>query len=84
MGRLFVVTMGQLKELEVTEPMVNACYLSLCVNILFLYPLCVAQWKVHVRRPGVIALQNQHTPAHWLAIRDGATIGYVCFMIFPL
>ncbi|CAI8042897.1 hypothetical protein GBAR_LOCUS23795, partial [Geodia barretti] len=34
-----------------------------------------AQWKVHVRRPGVIALQNQHTPSHWLAIRDGATIG---------
>jgi hypothetical protein len=34
-----------------------------------------AQWKVHVRRPGVIALQGTHTPEHWLAIRDGRTIG---------
>jgi hypothetical protein len=34
-----------------------------------------AQWKVHLRRPGVIALQNMHTSEHWLAIRDGQTIG---------
>ena len=40
--------------------------------------LSPAQWKVHVRKPGVIALQNMHTPAHWLAIRDGKTIGNVC------
>ena len=36
-----------------------------------------AQWKVHVRRPGVIALQNVHTSENWLAIRDGKTIGNV-------
>ncbi|CAI8042899.1 hypothetical protein GBAR_LOCUS23795 [Geodia barretti] len=36
-----------------------------------------AQWKVNVRGFGVIALQNQHTPSHWLAIRDGATIANV-------
>ena len=36
-----------------------------------------AQWKVHVRRPGVIALQSIHTSENWLAIRDGKTIGNV-------
>jgi hypothetical protein len=34
-----------------------------------------AQWMVHVRRAGVIALQNQHTTTNWLAIKDGQTIG---------
>ena len=49
--------------------------LSLCLSVC----LSAAQWKVHVRRPGVIALQNIHTSEHWLAIRDGKTIGNVFF-----
>ena len=39
--------------------------------------LSPAQWKVHVRRPGVIALQNEQSPENWLAIRDGKAIGNV-------
>lgn len=41
-----------------------------------------AQWKVHVRRPGVIALQNVHTSDNWLAIRDGNTVGNVCKILY--
>lgn len=41
-----------------------------------------AQWKVHVRRTGVIALQNIHTSEHWLAIHNGKTIGNVCTSIY--
>ena len=58
---------------------------NLCLSVLFMFhSVCVylAQWKVHVRRPGVIALQNKHTSAHWLAIRDGATIGHVECIVY--
>ena len=36
-----------------------------------------SQFKVHVRRPGVVALQSVHKPKHWLAIYQGTTIGTV-------
>ena len=36
-----------------------------------------AQFRVHVRRPGVVALQNVHTPENWLAINQGKTVGTV-------
>lgn len=36
-----------------------------------------AQFTVHVRRPGVIALQNVSDPTRWLAIYQGKTIGTV-------
>ena len=50
------------------------------ILIMYIYNMykTAAQWKVHVRRPGVIALQNVHTSENWLAIRDGKTIGNVC------
>ncbi len=35
------------------------------------------QFKVHVRRPGVVALQSVHKPVYWLAIHQGNTIGTV-------
>ena len=41
-----------------------------------------AQFRVHVRRPGVVALQNVHTPDNWLAIFQGNTIGTVCVVRF--
>ena len=37
----------------------------------------LAQFTVHVRRPGVIALQNVHDSNKWLAILDGKLIGTV-------
>ncbi len=37
----------------------------------------LAQFKVHVRRPGVVALQSVHNPNNWLAINQGKTIGTV-------
>lgn len=52
-------------------------YSMTCFDEIDLLFACSAQWKVHVRRPGVIALQNMHTSQHWLAIRDGKTIGNV-------
>ncbi len=36
-----------------------------------------AQFKVHVRRPGVVALQNMHNEDHWLAVFQGKTVGTV-------
>ena len=36
------------------------------------------QFRVHVRHPGVVALQNFHTPENWLAIFQGKTVGTVC------
>ena len=36
-----------------------------------------AQFRVHVRRPGVVALQNVHDPNNWLAIFQGQTVGTV-------
>ncbi len=36
-----------------------------------------AQFKVHVRRPGVVALQNIHEPENWLAVFQNDTIGTV-------
>ena len=36
-----------------------------------------AQFRVHVRRPGVVALQNVRNPNNWLAIFQGQTIGTV-------
>ena len=40
-----------------------------------------AQFYVHVRRPGVVALQNVGNPSHWLAIRDDKLIGTVSIVI---
>ena len=37
----------------------------------------LAQFTVHVRRPGVVALQNIKNPDQYLAIYEGATIGNV-------
>ena len=37
----------------------------------------LAQFRVHVRRPGVVALQNVRTAEYWLAIYQGKTIGTV-------
>ncbi len=37
----------------------------------------LAQFKVHVRRPGVVSLQNVQSPDYWLAIFQGNTIGTV-------
>ena len=36
-----------------------------------------AQFRVHVRRPGVVALQNVHNSQNWIAIHQGRTIGTV-------
>ena len=36
-----------------------------------------AQIRVHVRCPGVVALQNVHTSENWLAIILGKTVGTV-------
>ncbi len=36
-----------------------------------------AQFRVHVRRPGVVALQSVHNTDHWLAIFQGITTGTV-------
>ena len=41
------------------------------------FSLSLAQFTVHVRRPGVIALQNVHDSNRWLAILDGKLIGTV-------
>ena len=40
----------------------------------------VARFIVHVRRPGVVVLQNKQEPQHYLAIRDGnlCTVGGHC------
>ena len=37
----------------------------------------LAQFVVHVRRPGVIALQNVADKNRWLAICEGKTTGTV-------
>ena len=37
----------------------------------------LAQFTIHVRRPGVIALQNVKYPDQYLAIYDGSTNGNV-------
>ncbi len=37
----------------------------------------LAQFRVHVRHPGVVALQNVHEPYNWLAIFQETTIGTV-------
>ena len=36
-----------------------------------------AQFRVHVRRPGVVALQNVRNAENWLAVYQGKTIGTV-------
>ena len=33
-----------------------------------------AQFYVHVRRPGVVALQNVNNTDHWLAARDNKLV----------
>ena len=38
-------------------------------------------FRVHVRGRGVVALQNFPTPEHWIAIKDGETIGTVCYCL---
>ena len=47
----------------------------------FSYSLSSAQFTVHVRRPGVIALQNVADPERWIAIYQGKTIGMVSHMM---
>ena len=42
----------------------------------------LAQFTVHVRRPGVIALQNVKNPDLYLAIYEGTTNGNVCSIDF--
>ena len=37
----------------------------------------LAQFRVHVKRPGVVALQNVHESYNWLAIFQEQTIGTV-------
>ena len=37
----------------------------------------LAQFRVHVRRPGVVALQNVNDSQNWLAIRNSQTLGTV-------
>ena len=36
-----------------------------------------AQICIHMRCPGVVVLQNVHTPENWLAIIQGKTVGTV-------
>ena len=36
-----------------------------------------AQFHVHVKRPGVISLQNVKNPHYWLAVFQGKTVGTV-------
>ena len=36
-----------------------------------------AKFRVHVRRPTVVALQNVHNPDWWLAVYEGRTTGVV-------
>ena len=36
-----------------------------------------AQLRVHVRRPGVVALQSVYNSQNWIAIHQGRTIGTV-------
>ena len=38
----------------------------------------LAQFTVHVRRPGVVTLQNVKNPDQYLAIYEGSTNGVVC------
>ena len=42
--------------------------------------LPAARFIVHVRRPGVIVLQNKQEPQHYLAIKEGTlcTVGVHC------
>ena len=44
----------------------------------------LAQFTVHVRRPGVIALQNVKHPDQYLAIYDGSTIGNVWSVVLKI
>ena len=41
----------------------------------------LAQFTVHVRRPGVVALQNVKHQDQYLAIYEGSTSGVVCCKI---
>ena len=57
--------------------------LSLFLSLPFLLPLllsCVAaaSFTVHVRRKGVVALQNVKSPEAWLRINQGRVEGKVC------
>ncbi len=36
-----------------------------------------AQFRVHVKRPGVVSLQNVKNPDYWLAVFQGKTVGTV-------
>ena len=41
----------------------------------------LAQFRVHVKRPGVVALQNVHESYNWLAIFQEQTIGTVRYTV---
>lgn len=47
------------------------------VNIPSIYLSYIAQFSVHVHRPGVITLQSVYNPDWWLAIYDGKPVGSV-------
>ena len=45
----------------------------------FLYYISfLAQFVVHLRRPGVVAFQSLQNSLDWLAIYEGRVIGTVC------
>ena len=44
-------------------------------------PLTAAQYTVHNRGEGIVALQNVQIPNHWIAIKNGQTVGTVSDVI---